>query len=240
MLTDTYREIAYWAVLKDLEPAAEIPLTRLRDALPEFLAVAGDPQKEGRVLFDCLAGIAWDWPPWEPFARKTGRDSLKSVSTSLARLPPAEVLAGCSVAQLKALCSARNVRHEARATKQALVDAILRGTTAAAAAGEDFSRGQARLAQALEKCRAEMARNLALRILSVAHGLEEAERLADPDLRSVLPLREFHWGGETDMDAPKSCRRFDGKRLPAAAALASFPALPCDYLRCACWISAES
>lgn len=238
-MTTTYLEIAYWAVLKDLEPAAEIPLARLRDALPEFLAAVGDPRKAGRVLFECLAGIAWDWPPWEAFARKTGRDSLKSVSTSLARLPPAEVLAGCSVAQLKALCSARNVKHEARATKQALVDAILRGTTAAAAAAIAQPIRQARLTQALEKCRAEMARNLALRILSVAHGLEETERLADPDLLSVLPLREFHWCGHTDIDAPKACRQFDGKRLFNGVALATFPALPCDYLRCSCWIAAE-
>ncbi|MEF8746670.1 MAG: hypothetical protein V5B31_02175 [Candidatus Accumulibacter propinquus] len=239
-MSDEHRQMAYWSVVKDLEPAADIPLARLRAAMPEFFRFSGEPKRAGSVLFDCLAGIPWDWPAWETFAKKAGYDSLRTISLAIARMRPAEVLKARSLTQLRDLCTERSITHLSRATKQALIDALMKGASADVAAAIVFPFRQALHEEANEKCRAEMARHLAYRILSVAYNRERLDQLRDPELLSMMPFWKFHWCGHTDIDAPKSCRRFDGKRLEPQAAITTFPELPCSYLRCVCRLSADT
>jgi len=238
-MSEEYREIAYWAVVQELEPAADIPLTRLRDALPEFLRNCGDPRKAGGVLFACLSEIPWQWPAWDSFAKKTGHESLSTINLAVSRMRPNEVLKAASLTQLRRLCGERNVIHLSRATKLALVDALLKDTSAEVAAAIVLPFRQLLQREKNDKCRQEMARHMAYRILSVAHARERFDQLSDRELLSVMRFWKFHWCGHTDIDAPKSCRRFDQRKLERQEASVVFPALPCSYLRCTCWISAE-
>lgn len=232
--------IAYWSVVKDLEPVDDIPLARLREALSEFLRFTGEPKKAGGVLFECLSGIPWDWPAWGAFAKKAGCESLATIASSVSRMRPAEILKALSLMQLQHLCTARNITRPSRATKELLVGAMLKGVSSEVALEIVLPFRQELQDTKNAKCRQEMARFLAYRILSVASNRERLAQLMDPDILSVMPFWKFHWCGHTDIDAPKSCRRFDGTALPHQAAIRTFPTLPCNYLRCSCRLSADS
>jgi len=81
---------------------------------------------------------------------------------------------------------------------------------------------------------------MASRITRVAYNIHRYEQLNDPDLLKICPFWRFVWGGGTDIDTPKSCRKFNNKKLSHIEAKQVFPVLPCDYLQCGCHIAAES
>lgn len=238
-MTNTHLEIAYWSVVKDLEAPEDIPVSRLNAALPEFLVSTGTSAKAGAVIYNCLSDIAWDWPAWNNFAQKAGYDSLQSIATSIAKMRPAEILKSLPVAELKQLCLTRNVEQVPRATKDGLVASLLKAT------GKDaipdmvlpFSRNLQE-AQS-QKCRKQMCLHMASRILNVAYNMHRYEQLNDPELLTLRPRWRFVWGGSTDIDAPKSCRKFNNKAFPHYEAKQVFPSLPCDYLKCGCHITVE-
>lgn len=239
-MTDAHLEIAYWAVVKDLEAPVDIPVARLNAALPEFLASTGTSAKAGAVIYNCLSDIAWDWPAWSNFAKKVGYESLQEVAISIAKMRPAEVLKSLSVAELKKFSCERNIKQAPRATKDDLVAALLKTAGKDDAILEMVLPFRQRLQEIQsEKCRKQMALHMASRILRVAHNMYRYEQLNDPDLLSVCPIWRFVWGGATDIDAPKSCRKFNNKRLPHHQAKQVFPVLPCDYVNCGCRIVAE-
>ncbi len=239
-MTDKHLEIAYWSVIKDLEAPVDIPVARLKAALPEFLASTGTSAKAGAVIYNRLSDIAWDWPAWNNFAKKVGYESLQNIASSITKMRPAEILESLSVAELKQLCRERNVEQAPRAPKDGLVAALLKGTGKDAIPDMVLPFRQHLQKAQSEKCRKQMALHMASRILTVAHNMYRYEQLNDPDLLKACPFWRFVWGGTTDIDAPKQCRNFNNKRLPHHEAKEVFPVLPCDYLQCGCRIVAES
>lgn len=238
-MTDTHLEFAYWSVVKDLEAPVDIPVSRLNAVLPEFLGSTGSSAKAGAAIYNCLSDIAWDWPAWNSFAVKVGYDSLQSIATSIAKMRPAEILKSLPVAELKQLCLTRNVEQVPRATKDSLVAALLKAT------GKDAIQDMVlpfrrNLQEAQnQKCRKQMCLHMASRILNVAYNIHRYEQLNDPELLTLCPCWRFIWGGSTDIDAPKSCRKFNNKTLPHYEAKQVFPSLPCGYLKCSCRIAVE-
>ena len=80
-MSDEYHEIAYWMVVKNLDAPVDIPIARLLDALPKFLARStGSPKKACAVMFDCLSEFAWVWPEWNAYAHKMGYTTLEPES----------------------------------------------------------------------------------------------------------------------------------------------------------------
>lgn len=238
-MTDAHLQIAYWSVLKDLEPGADIPVARINAVLPDFLASTGTSAKASAVLSRALSDIAWDWPAWNDFAKKAGYQSLRDIELEVAKLRPTDILKSLSQPELTSLCQERNVTLPSRATKSDLIAGLLK-----AVAKDDIPElvmpFRRRLkAELEEKYRKRMAVHMASRILLVAHNTHRYEQLNDPELLSVRPNWRFVWGGATDIDAPKACRKFNNKKLPHHQAKEVFPALPCDYLHCACHIVAE-
>jgi hypothetical protein len=239
-VTDEYLEIAYWSVVKDLEAPVDIPVARLKAALPEFMASTGTPAKAGAVIYNCLSDVAWDWPAWNNFAKKVGYESLQNIASSITKMRPAEILKSLSVAELKLLCLERNVEQAPRAPKDGLVAALLKSTDKDAIPDMVLPFRQHLQKAQSEKCRKQMAFHMSSRILGVAHSMYRYAQLNDPDLLKICPFWRFVWGGVTDIDAPKSCRKFNNNKLPHNEAKQVFPILPCDYLKCGCYIVADS
>lgn len=238
-MTDAHLEIAYWSVVKELEPAADISVARLQAALPKFLATTGAPAKAGNVIYECLLGMAWYWPAWNDFAKKVGYETLEAIAASTSKMSAAELLKSLSVDELKQVCHDLNATYSPRAKK----DELLATARKAGADGAMYNTVQS-IRQRIQdsqsdRCRKQMALHMASRILSVAYSAHRYEQLSDPQLLSLRPFWRFVWGGVTDIDAPRACRKFDGKSLPYYEAQQRFPALPCSYLRCGCRVSAD-
>lgn len=236
---DAHLEIAYWSVVKDLEPAAEIDIAKLQGALPKFLASTGTSAKAGEVIFECLSDIAWYWPAWNGFAKKVGYETLETIAMSISKARPAELLKSVSASELKEICHRLSATYPPRAKKTELITAVL-GVGNEGMLTEILQPIRHRLQEIQsDRCRRQMALHMASRILSVAYNAHRYEQLTDPQLLSVRPFWRFVWGGAIDIDAPKVCRKFDGKSLPYHEALQRFPPLPCGYLHCHCRITAD-
>lgn len=238
-MTDEYLEIAYWSVIKELEAPVDIPVAQLKAALPEFITSTGAPAKAGAVIYNCLSDVAWIWPAWNNFAKRVGHESLQDIASSITKLRPAEILKSLTVAELKQLCIERNVKQTPRASKDDLIAALLKITDkdALLTMVSPFRQHLQKIQS--EKCRKQMAFHMASRILGVAYSMHRKEQLNDPDLLKICPFWRFVWGGVTDIDAPKSCRKFNNIKLPHNEAKQVFPDLPCDYLKCGCYIVAD-
>lgn len=227
-------EAAYWETIKDLVAPVDIPIPLLKAALPEFLTSTGSSSQAGDVLIKALDGIAWDWPAWHDFAKKSGRESLPNIAISIAKMRPAEVLKSLSVAELKQLCQEHQAIPPTRPTKEQTVGALLKSV-----GKESIQEVIQPFRQQLQekhsvKCREQMALHLASRITLIAYHMHHYEQTQS------LPVWRFVWGGATDIDAPKGCRKFNNKRLSISQAKQDFPVLPCDYLHCGCYVVGES
>lgn len=238
-LNARHLKVAFWSVVNELVPAEDIPEDRMAAAFPDFASSAGAPQKEGDAIWSCLLGIAWDWPAWERFATKAGYETLRSVTESIAKMRPVDVLKTLLVAELKQLCKDRGVEPVPRGPKDDLVKAILKATPKDDVPALLNPYRQRMESSRSDKCRRRMAFFMAVRISSIAYNIGRYEQLTDPDLLELRPCWRFEWGGSIDRDAPKSCRQFHNKVLPVQEAKRVFPALPCDYLQCGCAIVAD-
>ncbi len=239
-MTDAHFEIAYWSVVKDIKATVDIPVTRLKIALPEFIAATGAPAKAGAVIYNYLSDIAWDWPAWNDFAKKKGYESLQDIAISIAKMRPVEILKSLSKIELKQLCQEHGIAEVPSAKKDDLVTVLLK-TNSKDVITEmvlPFRRSIQNIQN--EKCRKQMTLHMASRMLRVAYNMHRYEQLNDQDLLKICPFWRFSWGGSIDIDAPKSCQKFNNKRLPHHEAKQVLPVLPCDYLQCSCSISAES
>jgi hypothetical protein len=229
-----HTEIAYWSVVKDLIAPEDIPIALLKAALPEFLASSGSASKAGAVIISHLNGIAWDWPAWHAFAKKTDRYTLTEITTSVAKIRPIDLLVTLAVPELKRRCKDREIIPEKKATKDQIVVALLKATKD----GSEEKLFDRIRRQILEKeshqCRKQMALHMAARITKVAYTMERYEQLKS------FPFWRFVWGGGADIDAPKECRKFNNEKLSATEAKHNFPVLPCDYLQCGCYIVGDS
>jgi len=84
-----------------------------------------------------------------------------------------------------------------------------------------------------------MARELIGRIMTVANINSHYEQLANPPFQKLVPFLQFNRPAYDGDGFPETCKQFHGVRLHHAKALQVFPRLPCESLRCVCWINAE-
>lgn len=226
---DTNIEIAYWAVVKNLEPGAEIPVAVLEKARPYFIAESGS-SRAGEVIYQHLRGISWDWPAWYQFAKVTGRKTLRDISSSVASLEPHKVFMMCTISALKAIAREADIKLPGSAGKPEIASTLSAEIDSRLEKFVSTVRCEI-VAQEHDKCRREMARFIGVRIMCVTYNMDRYEQLSE------FPYWGFTWGGGTDAGTPASCRRFDKGILPVGQAQSDFPILPCDHLLCNCHIS---
>lgn len=239
-MSTSHLETAYWAVLKTLAIPTDNPEASLRAALPEFLATANNSSKAGEVLARCLQNSGWDWPLWTAYAKKADRDSIQDIRSSVTKMRPAEILDALTTDEVKKLCEERGLEVGARLTKGKAIGVLLKSVNK-----DDLETLLAPVREGIQetlsqKCRKQMSLYLAARICHVAYCMDRYEQLNAPELLGLSPYWRFVWGGATDPDAPKACRKFNNKKLHCQQARENFPALPCEYLQCGCYLVAES
>lgn len=229
MSSNTNLEVAYWSVVRKLEPAAGIPASRLEAAWPEFVASVNSG-RPGEPIYRHLRGVAWDWPAWPRFAHKAAYATLEDISKSIAAMSSSAVLLSCSAIELRQLCETNAVAMNRRATKAQIVSGIL--DALGSRAESEVARIRASmLSSKMDACRENMAKFVGVRIARLAYGADRYDQLGS------FPSWQFSWCGHIEADAPRSCRKFDGTVKPTSQARSTYPVLPCKYLLCSCYIT---
>lgn len=227
--------LAYFSVMTEL--SGDIPLRCIRDLEAEFVALFGQPSSvQGQMICAAFEGISWDWPAWQRFAMRDGDDPLPVTLAMIAAMSPGELLEeGAKKTEVRELCKKYGVELPHRALKSERIAALRE-----VLGPEKFSEianpfGEILKARAEEDYRQQMAMAIASRISSVAHYAYHYEQLTDPDSLVAMPYWRFVWV-EDVLSNNRHCKRYDGQTLPAKEAMATFPRLPCDHLRCCCYL----
>lgn len=235
MTHEDHLDVAYWAVMTDLQP--DIPLSRLNHLKPKLLSVLSSGSKAaGSLICSELADIPWDCPAWIAFPKSDRGESVSEAVASIGHMKAAEILESARKNDLQELCKTHAVRVLSKATKPQMIAAL-----GAALSASDFSKitepFRARLISTEQGVsRKEMAEFIALKISRVAYNAHRYEQLSEPEFAAIRPFWKFIWVDYGD--APRACKKFDGKILPIEEAKKRFPHLPCNRLRCNCRLHA--
>ena len=237
-LEDYYPQ-AFVDVISELEGPPEIK-ERMFAGRHEFLQLLGDSRKAGHWVAQTLDGLDWDWPSWCEYVKTSmyANDTLRDLRQQASLMKPADALDMMTVAQLKAALKQHGgLPLPGKHQKADLIAAVkaLSITDWAQVANVQI---QAWLNKKELVCRQKMGARMASRISHIAIERRRLQQRRDPGLLALRP----RWGFicSAPQSAPKSCKKLNGKVLPAQQAMSIFPTLPCERLDCCCRIEAQA
>ncbi len=230
---------AFTEVISELSGPPEI-LLRMRSGRAEFLQLLGDSRKAGQWVAQTLEGLDWDWPRWHTNAASMFEDdnTLPALRAEASAIAQADALNMMTVPQLKALLlrhgsplpTGKATKADVLAAVQSLPPSVLNGVAQELV--------QQWLGKKVVACRQKMGTRMAGRISHIAMERMRLCQRSDPACLALRPRWQFICGDP--QSAPKSCKKFNGKVLPAQQALGTFPRLPCERIDCMCRIATQA
>lgn len=229
---------AYWTVLGELQGDGLTP-DMLNDLRPSFIAKLGDSRGAGKLLAEALGSVDWDWPRWQPFAKREGCDTVSDVREAHGEKDLRSLLEGTVKDDLVALAGTFGIQIKKSVKKSEMIDRLMAVPTKELEPWLTEARNRIRKL-ALWKVHCMMGHRIASRVNHLAHEELRHEQISDPDFQKLFPYWQFHCDEHhLSTRAPKKCRDLDQVMLPAAKARKVFPKLPCSRLDCHCRISAQ-
>ena len=211
---------------------ANFPRSQLRSLIFDegFLVRSRD------MLHEILDTTDWDWPAWTKFEKRSGRDAISDVVSTVSNASTLDLLTLMTFDELRAVASRRSDGEYKARSKAALVEKLMTVHDTDQSLLIESLRN-AISARATAYARREKCDALCRRGEGVALGIFRTQQLDEFLDSTYLTHRGFIWCGHLKQDAPKACKRYDGMALPSKKAKQVFPTLPCNDLRCGCSIT---
>jgi hypothetical protein len=236
---EEHLEVAYWSVMANLK-SDEIPLELLRELCPKFLAaVASNHRTAVDLLLETLKDYEWDFPEWHALPKSSREMSRGEVTEWANRIRPRTLLEEATKPSLELICKQHEIYVPSKAKKAEVISALLKSLTPAALDLAILPIREKMAAAAMIASRRDIADFICGRISSIGHNANHYEQLSDPEYVALCPFWKFIWVDHFG-DAPKSCKKFDGKILPVEKAKRIFPHLPCKRRNCHCRVTSSS
>ncbi len=218
---------AYWIVMNELrgEGLRREMLEQLESAVlhPDGCS---DPVAE---LYKAFGDVQWYWPRWNEQC-----DDLYGGGEPVPEYTPPptdlEILMSFKKDELLQMAATAGAVARKSSTKPVIASALLAIEPAALEALVAPYRRPVHLA-ALRKKRQWMAKSLFSRIDAIALEREKREEHFSPEWLRWHPYVGFVCGSD---NAPRKCKKLNGKMLLATEAKVQFPELPCDRIDCWC------
>ena len=225
-------------VLGELEGEGLTP-ELLSAALPPFLDGMGDPRKAGVALAGALAPVPWDWPRWQPYAKRDGYDRVADFMALDAGMGLHALLHSATKAELVALGAMQQLAVPSKLTKAKMIEQLMGLPTANLQTWETLTREVWRTKQ-LMKVRRHMGERLASRAMHIAIEKNNLRQRSEPGYTRFHPYWRFICPEDAIESAPKKCRDLNQKVLLAEQARSAFPSIPCARIDCCCRITTQT
>ena len=232
---ENYYPQAFANVISELDGPQAIQ-QRMHAGQEEFLQLLGDPRKAGHWVAQKLDGLDWDWPRWHAYVKTSGYNNhtLPALREEAAAMTQADALNLMTMPQLKSLLREHGSTVPVSKATKANVLAAMQSLPSIAL--DEATQEQVRqwLSNKAADCRQKMGARMASRISHIAMERRQLQQRNATDLLALRPNWKFICSDP--QSAPNSCKKFNGKVLPAQQAIGTFPSLPCDLLDCRCRI----
>ena len=214
----------------DLHSALSVDQTNV---VKTMINESGIPSSSRELLHQLLDTQDWDWPMWTKFEKRTGRDTISVILSEVSNASKLELFDHLTYSEMRELATAGRVAQPIARSKVELIEQILQvDGDQMLQMIESFRRVVA--SRLSLKVRKEKCEALCGRVQTVAMYLYRKDQLDEMEQGGYATHWGFRWCGDLNMDAPKSCKKFDKTALLSADAGRKFPKLPCDFLQCGC------